>query len=345
MQLQVDRLFERLAKGELDPTYFFYGDEPLQLSECGDALRRRASESGVLERLVFDIESAADWEAVGAESSALSLFAERRLIEIRLGNRKPDKYGSAMLESIISRESSDDVVLISAGKLDAAARKTRWFKMLEGQTVCVVARDLKAQQLAAWLGRRAGRFGKRLSPEAAALIADRVEGNLLAAAQEVEKLCLLVNGDIIDEHEVLNAVSDSARFDVYQFVDALLANHLQRALRIVRGLREEGTEPVLVVWAVGRELRQLAAMAAAAAGGKSLSVVMDQYRVWSTRTSLIGAVLKRFSAAELMALLAYANFIDTIVKGGRVGAPWDDIEVLALRICAVKGAEKLTPAH
>ena len=206
MQLQADRLFERLAKGELDPTYFFYGDEPLQLSECGDALRRRASESGVVERLVFDIESAADWEAVGAESRAMSLFAERRLIEIRLGNRKPDKHGSAVLESIVSRAALDDVFLITASKLDAGTRKTRWFKMLEGQTVCVVARDLKAQQLPAWLGRRAGRFGKRLSPEAAALIADRVEGNLLAAAQEVEKLCLLVTSDIIDDHDVINAV-------------------------------------------------------------------------------------------------------------------------------------------
>lgn len=345
MQLGVDRLLDRLAAGELDPTYFLYGEEPLQLSECGDEVRRQAHNAGIVERLVFDIDSASHWQAVNGETSAMSLFSERRLIEIRLGNRKPDKNGSAVLEAIAKRSSTDDVYLISTGKLDGSARKTAWFKMLEKSTVSVASRDLKAAQLPAWLGRRAARFGKRVSAEAAALIADRVEGNLLAAAQEVEKLCLLVDGESIDERDVLNAVSDSARYDVYQLVDAALGRDLPRALRIARGLREEGTEPVLVIWALGRELRPLANMANSVAEGTSVAAALEQHHIWSSRKGLIGSVLKRLDAAELAEILSYANYIDTVVKGGRSGAPWDDIEILLLRIFGIEGAARLTPNY
>jgi DNA polymerase-3 subunit delta len=345
MQVPAERLLERLGKGTLEANYFFYGEEPLQLSECSDALRRRALDDGILERLVFDIDGTSDWGAILAESSAMSLFAERRLIEIRLGSRKADKTASAALEQLATRPPDDDIVLISAAKLDASSRKAKWFKALESNSVSVATRDLKAQQLPAWLNRRAARYQKRLSSDAARLITERVEGNLLAAAQEVEKLCLLVDTDDIEACDVINAVTDSARFDVYQFVDAVLACDLPRALRVVHGLRDAGTEPILVVWALGRELRQLAAMAGVCATGVSINATMVQYHVWSSRQGLIGAALARFSEQDLLALLTYANFIDTVIKGGRVGAPWDDIEILVLRLCETPGAAAMTPAY
>ncbi len=345
MQLSADRLLDRLGSHGLDPCYFLYGDEPLQLSECGDALRRRAHDDGIAERRVFDVETASDWDAVAAASSAMSLFAERRLLEIRLGKRKPDKRGQAVLDTLIGAPQAEDVVLIVAGKLDAAARKTKWFKALEKNTVCVTARDLEARQLPAWLKRRAAASGKILSDEAQTLIADRVEGNLLAAAQELEKLCLLVAEETIDARAVISAVTDSARFDVYQFVDAALGRELSRAMRIARGLREEGTEPVLVVWALGRELRQLTAMAALCAKGSSVSAAMDQYRVWGNRKRIIGSVLERYSHAQLLTLLTYSNYIDTVVKGGRSGAPWDEIEILVLCLCGARGVRTMVPAY
>lgn len=341
MQLSVDRLLDRLADGTLDRSYFFYGDEPLQLAECADALRRAANAAGIAERLVFTVENTGDWEAVRGESGAMSLFAERRLIDIRFGSRKPDKHGTAVLTGLLEADDSDDIHVVSCGKLDGRARKSAWFKALDQHAVTVVARDLDQQQLPAWLARRAARFNKRLSTDAAELVADRVEGNLLAAAQEVEKLCLLVEADEIDAADVIASVTDSTRFDVYQFVDAMLARRRARTLRIARGLREEGTEPVLLVWALGRELRNLAAMAAAVAGGQNVASAMDQYRVWGARKTLVRNVLERYSAGQLLGLVAAANHIDTIVKGGRPGAPWDEIELLVLRFCGWPGAARM----
>ncbi len=328
MQVNSERLNDRFRDHGLDAVYFFYGDEPLQLTECVDAVRRHASGEGVDERIVFDAEVGIDWPALSVESRALSLFGARRLIEIRLGGRKPDKNGAVVLAELAAREQADDVLLVTAGKLDPGARKTRWFKAIEQNAVCVVVRNLKAGALPGWLSGRARRSGKRLSTAAAAFITDRVEGNMLAAAQEVEKLCLLVDDQEIGESDVINAVRDSARYDVFQLTDAVVAGELPRAIRVIRGLREEGAEPVFVNWALGRELRQLASMAAARAGGMQTVQVMEKYRIWQSRRRLVTRALERFKLDELSALLAYANFIDTLIKGARAGDPWDALEIL-----------------
>jgi DNA polymerase III subunit delta len=330
MQVTAERLNARLRDHGLDAAYFFHGEEPLQLAECADAVRQQAVRDGVDERIVFDAEVGIDWPALSDESRAMSLFAARRLLEIRLGGRKPDKSGGAVLEELTVREQIDDVLLITAGKLDAGARKTRWFKAVEKNAVCMTARNLKAGALPGWLNARARRSGKRLSAAAAVLIADRVEGNMLAAAQEVEKLCLLVDGQAIGEADVVNAVRDSARYDVFQLTDAVVAGELARAIKVIRGLREEGAEPVFVNWALGRELRQLASMAVARAGGMQTAQLMEKYRIWQSRRSLVTRALDRFKPDELFALLAYANFIDTLVKGARAGDPWDALEILVL---------------
>lgn len=341
MQLTPERLLDRLRDGTLDRAYFFYGDEPLQIMEMSDALRARARAQGLLERRVFDADNAGDWDAIGSESNALSLFAERRLIEIRIGSRNPDKRGTEVLEAITANQEGDDVFLILAGAIESRARQARWFKVLEKGTSCVVARDLDPGQLPAWLTRRAAHHGKRLARAAAALIAERVEGNLLAAAQEVEKLCLLVDAETIAEADVIHAVTDSARFDVYQLVEALVRRQLARALRIVRGLREEGTEVPLITWALGRELRQLAAMRGAMARGTPLPRVLDDYRIWHQRKAAVGQLLECHSEDELLALLAYASFVDAVAKGGHDGAPWDELEILILGICGERAACKL----
>ena len=330
MQVAADRLNDRLSTHGLDVAYFLHGEEPLQLAECTDAVRRRAVEEGVSERIVFDADTGIDWQAVLGESNAMSLFAERRLVEIRLGSRKPDKTGIGVLEQLTSVTQSADVLLVSAAKFDARARKAKWFKMLEQHAVCVMTRNLKQSALPGWLNKRARRLGKQLTTAAAELIADRVEGNMLAAAQEVEKLCLLVDGQEIGQSEVMSAVSDSARYDVFQLADAVVAGELPRAIRVVRGLREEGTEAVLVNWALGRELRQLAKMAAAKSRGAQTDAVMDEFHIWKTRRSFIKHALERFELDELSTLLAYANYVDTVIKGARDGDPWDALELLII---------------
>lgn len=340
-QLSVDRLQERLADGRPASTYFFHGEEPLQLLECADALRRRAFACGIEERQVFDAETGIDWQAVADESNALSLFARRRLFEIRLGERKPDKAGIEVLERLLTRAAPDDILLVTAGKIDGQSRKARWFKLLEQHAVCVTTRDLPTSALPEWLNRRAARGGKRLTPAAAAIIADRVEGNMLAAAQEVEKLCLLVAAAVIDESDVITAVRDSARYDVFQLVDAVIGSDLARALRIVRGLREEGTEALLLNWALGRELRQLAGMSQLRDGGTGIDAVLEQYRVWAARRTPVKRVLARLSTDALLALLKYANFIDTVVKGAQLGEPWDEIEILVLKMSGAHAGDGL----
>ena len=341
MQLTVDRLAERLRSQPLTATYFFHGDEPLQLLECADAVRKRALEDGIAERRVFDAETGIDWQVLADEGNALSLFAARRLFEIRLGERKPDKAGAETLERLAGRAQADDIVVVSAGKPDAPMRKARWFQALESQAVCVATRDLRGPALLEWLGRRAARFGKRIAPAAAELVAERVEGNMLAAAQEVEKLCLLVDAETIGEDDVVDAVRDSARYDVFQFADAVLAGDLARALRIARGLREEGTEALLLNWALGRELRQLAGLSMLAARGTPVDAALEQYRVWSNRRPVFKRVLARLRTDDLLALLAYANFIDTVVKGAQTGEPWDEIEILAMKMGGARGGEGL----
>ncbi|MGE0859014.1 MAG: DNA polymerase III subunit delta [Gammaproteobacteria bacterium] len=341
MQLTVERLMERLRAQSLAPVYFFHGDEPLQLLECADAVRARALEDGINERCVYDADTGIDWQALAEEGNALSLFATRRLFEIRLGERKPDKGGPEFLERLASQGLAEDVVVVTAGKPDKSARNARWFKALEADAVCVATRDLRGAALPEWLARRAARFGRRLERGAAALVAERVEGNMLAAAQEVEKLALLVDTETITEDDVLAAVRDSARYDVFQFADAVLAGDLARALRMVRGLREEGTEALLLNWALGRELRSLVAMAAAIERGKPLNAVLDEYRVWQGRKAAIRRVLERCSKDDLMELLAYANFIDTVVKGGRSGDPWDEIEILSMKLSGAAAADGL----
>lgn len=343
MQSSADRLLTALERGERAANYFLHGAEPLQITELGDAIRRRLAEDGVSERLVFDIENASDWDTLAGESQAMSLFAERRLLDIRLGTRKPDKAGGAALAALLERDGDADTVLVTAGKLDGNTRKARWFKQLEQQAVTVATRDPAARELPRWLGRRAARHGKQLGDDAAALIADRVEGNLLAAAQEIEKLCLLVDGDTIDARDVVAAVADSARFDVFQLTDAVLAADRRRALRMIRGLREEGTEPVVVNWALGRELHQLAQVDSAMRRGADLGAACAGAGVWRSRSSLVERALSRLGGDELLHLVAYANRIDTVIKGGRDGAPWDELEFLVLRMCR-SGGRRNPPA-
>ena len=341
-QLTVDRFHERLVSDQrLAPIYFCYGEEPLQVLECADGLRQRAFATGIEERQVFDAETGIDWQALADESNAMSLFARRRLFEIRLGERKPDKLGLEVLERLLTRAAPDDIVLVTAGKIDGQTRKTRWFKLLEQHAVCVTARDLRGPALSEWLNRRATRAGKRLTRAAVDIIADRVEGNMLAAAQEVEKLCLLIDAETIDDQDVIVAVRDSARFDVFLLVDAVVGGDLARALRIVRGLREEGTEPLLLNWALGRELRQLAQMSQLRDQGAAIDQVLEQYRVWPARRSPTKRVLTRLGTDALLALLKYANFIDTVVKGAQLGEPWDEIEILAMKMSGVGGGDGL----
>lgn len=325
---------EKLA-GEVDrrglaPAYLVFGDEPLQVMESIDAIRAAARASGIGERLVFEVEAGFDWQQLLAGANELSLFAERRLIEIRLGGRKPDKTGAAIIEDLVSRGDTEDVLLLSAGKIDRNAQKSKWFKAIERAGMVVQARQIAARQLDRWIRERARRYRLSLSAPAAELIAVRAEGNLLAAAQEIDKLALLVDGGEVDAETVLAATVDSARFDVFSLIDVTLAGDAAKAVRMLRGLREEGTEAVVIGWAVNRELRTLLNIAAAVAAGQAVTSAFNEHNVWSSRAGIVRRALDRSPLPRLRRLFEASIRLDRIIKGALPGNPWDELELLCL---------------
>ena len=256
MKLRFEQLSEHLQQG-LRPIYLLSGDEPLQLGEAADAIRAQARAQGFAEREVMHVEAGFDWNALAAASDTLSLFAEQRLIDLRLPSGKPGKEGGAALAEYAANPPQDTVLLITSGKLDKNAAKAKWYKALDSAGVTLQVWPVEANQLPRWVGQRMRARGLSASPEAAQLLAERVEGNLLAAAQEIEKLLLLYGESSVDAEMVEQGVADSARYDIFELVDTALLGDAPRVARIMEGLHGEGVEPILILWALVREIRAL----------------------------------------------------------------------------------------
>ncbi|MGD9603535.1 MAG: DNA polymerase III subunit delta [Gammaproteobacteria bacterium] len=337
MQVKPERLAEHLARKGVPRCALVFGPEPLQVQESADAIRAAARAAGVTERIVFD-GGTQDWGALRALAGNLSLFAERRLIEVRLGNRKPDKAGADCLLERCRDEATADVLLVTAEALDRQQQASAWAKACEQFGVVVNCRDLDPAAFRAWLEARAAARNLRLTAEAGEFLALRAEGNLLAAAQEIDKLVLLATDAgagaavTLDVPQMITAVTDSARYDPFQCVDAALAGDAGRTVRIVRGLREEGTEPVVIGWSLNRELRTLARVAAAQACGTPLDAAFTQQGVWTSRQGLLRRALQRHPMGRLAVFLEASIRLDQLVKGSGVGNVWDDLETLLLAV-------------
>jgi DNA polymerase-3 subunit delta len=330
-QLRVDQLSAHL-KQSLVPIYFIHGDEVLLVNECADAIRAVARAQGYTDRQVFTVEPGFDWQSLLAAGDSLSLFAERRIIELRLPTGKPGKEGTGILRDYAQRPPEDTLLLIISGKLEKAARRSKWVQSLDRAGVSIAVWPVDAGQLPAWIERRLGARGMRPSPEALQLIAERVEGNLLAAAQEIEKLYLLHGAGTLDADSVTGLVADSARYDVFGLVDAALAGDVAHTQRILSGLRAEGVDPVLVLWALTREIRALTTMARQLQGGSGLAQVLGAQRVWEKRKPLISSALKRIRGRQWWQLLQRCAHIDRIIKGRAAGSAWDELLQLTLTL-------------
>ncbi|WP_298184160.1 DNA polymerase III subunit delta [uncultured Pseudomonas sp.] len=335
MKLNPAQLGKNL-QGALAPVYVISGDEPLLCQEAADAIRAATREQGFSERLVFNADNNFDWGNLLQAGASLSLFAEKRLLELRLGNGKPSDKGAALLE-YLARPAEDTVLLISLPKLDGNAQKSKWGKaLIEGaHTQFVQIWPVDAHQLPQWIRQRLAQSGLSASAEAVDMIAIRVEGNLLAAAQEIEKLKLLAEGTQIDVDTVQAAVADSARFDVFGLIDAALNGEAAHALRMLEGLRGEGVEPPVILWALAREIRLLATIAQQYAQGMPLDKAFSAARppVWDKRRPLVSKALQRLSATRWAALLQDAQQIDAQIKGQAQGDPWTGLSLLTLNLC------------
>jgi len=333
-QVRADQLAGHLQRG-LAPIYFIHGDETLLVNECADAVRAATREQGYADRQLFTVEAGFDWNSLLAASDSLSLFSEQRLLELRLPTGKPGKEGAAILADYAVRPAEDTVLLIVSAKLEPAARRSKWVQALEKTGVSVAVWPVEVAQLPAWIDRRMRAHGMQADRDALQLLAERVEGNLLAAAQEIEKLYLLHGPGRLDLDAVTEMVTDSARYDVFGLVDTVLAGDAAHAQRVLAGLRAEGVEPVLVLWALSREVRTLAAMAKALAAGTALGKVLADYRVWDKRKPVIGAALQRIPSRQWHKLLQHCAVIDRVIKGRAAGSSWDELLQLAFALAGV----------
>ncbi len=331
MQLKPEQLAQHLKKN-LAPIYFIYGDELLLVQEAADAVRAAARAQDYSEREVFTVESGFDWNQLTEASNSLSLFAERRILELRMPTGKPGDAGGKALRAYAGRPAEDTLLLIISGKLDAQQRKSKWVTELEGAGVGIPVWPVDARELPQWIRARMQGLGLQPTPEAVQLLAERVEGNLLACAQEIDKLKLLQGAGSVDIDAVTAAVAESARFDVFGLVDSALGGDVERCLRMLTGLRGEGVEPVLVVWALAREIRNLVAMAWEAARGESVGAVMGRHRVWKSRQAVMGRALTRHKLADWYGLLSHCSRLDRMVKGQLPGNPWDELVQLCLHL-------------
>ncbi len=329
MRIRLEQLHAHLARN-LARLYLVYGDEPLLVQEAADAIRGSAYGQGYGERDCLTVEAGFDWNRFLQSAASRSLFAARRLLELRLGAAKLDEAGGKALQAYAQRPADDALLLLSAGKLDAAAQKSAWFKALDGVGVIVPVWPVEVSQLPDWIARRLQQGGLQPTPEAVALLAQRVEGNLLAAAQEIARLQMLFGAGPLTAEQLLEVVGDSARYSVYDLVDAALASQSERTVRILYGLRDEGVEPVLVSWALHREIRLLAVLAFALRQGQPLEVELTRNSVWEKRKSLLRHATQRLSVEACRRLLAQCAQIDRRVKGVDPGDPWDALLSLGL---------------
>ncbi len=331
MRLRVDQLQGHLTK-TLAPAYLITGDEPLQRGEAADALRRRARDSGYTDREVMDVGADFDWNRLYAASDTLSLFADRLIIDLRLAKGKVNAEGAKALLAYVERPPDHAMLLITAPKLEKGAQSSKWLKALERIGVVVQVWPLDPGRLPEWIAGRMRDRGLVPDREAVTGLVERVEGNLLAAAQEIDKLVLLNGPGPVDGQTLAEAVADSARFDVFKLADAALGGDVARTARILDALRGEGVEPPVVLWSLAKDIRAVAAMAYDLERGTPLQQVLSDHHVWRSRIPLMRPALKRHRLGVWRRLLADCANADRLIKGRAPGDPWEGLLAIATRM-------------
>lgn len=339
MNIRLEQLNAQLDQG-LKPVYLVFGDEPLLVQEACDTIRAAARNAGFTEREVHQVDAKYKWDEFFATSNALSLFAERKIIELRLASGKPGDEGSKALQAYCTNPADTNLLLVIAPKLDKSSQNTKWFKALDSAGAHIAVWPVDHQQMPQWISRRVQQAGVKADREAIKLLAELVDGNLLAAAQEIEKLKLLDAERPIDCNSIRESVSDSSRYNVFNLVDAALKGEAAHTHKILAGLRGEGVEPGALIWALSREIRQLASMAQLVEQGQSAQQVMRQYHVWSNRQQMIGKALARLKAQSLHRLLQRMAIADQTMKGMRRGNVWDILEQTALLLAGARLATR-----
>ena len=336
MRLRPGQLGAALAKG-LAPVYFISGDEPLQLGEAADAVRQAARNSGYDNREVFSVETGFIWSEFTASAGALSIFSDQKIIDLRIPSGKPGKEGSKAIMDYCERLPEDTLLLITAGKLAGSALKTRWFQTLDKAGVVIQVWPLEGHDLIQWLQQRMQSKGLQVEQEGLKILASRLEGNLLAAAQEIEKLYILFGSGKLSIQQILGAVSDSSRYDVFNLVDSVLSARLDRTVKVLQGLQAEAIAAPVVLWALTREARMLLTIKIALGQGANKESMFRKYQVWDKRKRLVNAALDRLTVKQLERVLLLSAEVDRQIKGEQTGDPWETM----LSVCLVFSSARI----
>ena len=327
MQIKAEQLAQRLKQQSL-PLVWISGDETLLVQEACDQVRQFAREQGYSEREVIDAGAGYDWNQLLLSNNSLSLFAERKLLDLR-----PARFDEACrtaLAAYLDNPNPDNLLLLTTGKIEKAAQSSKWFAALESKALFVQIWPISEQELPRWIEQRLKQHGVSIDREALQLLSDRVEGNLLAAAQEVEKLRLHATNNQVTAESVMEVVADNSRFTVFTLTDACLGGNTERALKILEHLRAEGDEPLALLGMLCRELRNLSAMLGDIANGRSARDVVQAYRLWGTRVQLTERALQIHNQRSVLALLERARIVDQTVKGLLDRNVWDELASLVL---------------
>jgi DNA polymerase-3 subunit delta len=318
----------------LAPVYLIHGDEPLLAIEAGDAVRAAARRAGCDERETFFVEPGFRWDAFLAGNSTASLFGGRKLIDLRIPTGKPGVEGGKALEEFAARPNPDNILLVTLPRVDRATQSSAWFKSLAQAGAAIAVYPLSRNELPAWLEARLARQKQSASPETLAFLADRCEGNLLAARQEIEKLGLSLPEGRLAHDDVVRAVTDVARYDLNELSAAWLTGDAARAVRILASLEAEGEGAPLFVWQASEDLHALAAALEAVRSGSDVAAALRSARVWGKRSDAMALAARRVAPALVARLLRDLARIDALAKGIGRGNVWNELRSFALALAA-----------
>ncbi len=335
MRIKPEQLGAALQKG-LMPVYFISGDEPLQLGEVADAVRKAAKKMGFENREIMSAETGFEWNQLAFSADSSCIFADKKIIDLRLPSGAPGIDGAKALTAYCERPPEDTLLLITAGKLASGALKTRWLETLDKTGVVIQVWPLEGQDLIRWLQQRLQQRGLHAQTEGLGILASRVEGNLLAAAQEIEKLYVLYGTGNLSNQQIFDVVADSSRYDVFKLMDSVLSASVNRIIRILSGLRAEGIAAPIVLWAVTREARSLIKIKLAISQGQNRQIIFKNNQIWDKRKQLVNNALNRLSENDLNRLLVLTAKADRQIKGQQQGDAWETLLAICLQFASTQ---------
>jgi DNA polymerase-3 subunit delta len=334
-KLRIDQL-EKSINGALAPVYFISGDETLLVQEACDTIRQAARKKGFSERERHHVDKQFEWAQLLSSANSMSLFNDKKIIELRIENGKPGTEGSKAICEYLDNPNEDNLLIIVAPKLDSGAQRSKWVKQIEKMGYWIPIWPISAAQLPRWLGQRLQQAGLKADSHVVELLAARIEGNLLAAHQEIEKLALLATDGWLSPELVANTVADSARYDVFGLVDKALMGDARGSVKNLNGLRSEGTEPITILWALALEVRTLLAITQACAQGQNFQWAAKNAGVWDKRQPLVQQAIKRLHHKQMSLLIRQANGIDKAIKGLRNADTWNELTEFILNLSGVQ---------